>query len=233
MTEALKPLLASLHHTHLTVTYLTAPLDGPYPLRSIDHPSDCALSTTHIFPTLQPHLANHDAFLVACYSSHPLVPRIRQQLGKGQHVTGIFEASVATSLDLLAQREVGAFGIVTTGKVWEEALGRGVEAMGVAGGGGERRFAGVESTGLSAYELHALDAAEVRKAISATTRKLLGRRPDVRVVCLGCAGMAGMEQAVREGCVDALGEAEGERVIIVDGVLAGVNMLAGYLKAGL
>jgi hypothetical protein len=44
--------------------------------------------------------------------------------------------------------------------------------------------------------------------------------------------MAGMEEAVREGCVQEYGILEGGRVRIVDGVVAGAGNLITALKAG-
>lgn len=52
-------------------------------------------------------------------------------------------------------------------------------------------------------------------------------------ICLGCAGMAGMDQTVREACVEKLGEKDGQRVKIIDGVVAGSIFLEGALRAGL
>ncbi|KAI4146781.1 MAG: hypothetical protein LQ340_005818, partial [Diploschistes diacapsis] len=59
-------------------TYLTNPSpDGP---ASINSPEDGILSTETILPHLIPLLPAHDAFLVACYSPHPLVARLRSLL---------------------------------------------------------------------------------------------------------------------------------------------------------
>lgn len=140
-------------------------------------------------------------------------------------MTGIFEASVASALQLAtaAQR----FGIVSTGKVWEGILGRGVEGW---LGGQSGRFAGTETTGLMATELHEVDGGEVRRRMVGAVRRLVGRG-DVGAVCLGCAGMAGMGEMVREACVEELGEVEGGRVWVVDGVQAGVVWLEGVLRA--
>ena len=49
---------------------------------------------------------------------------------------------------------------------------------------------------------------------------------------MGCAGMAGMEEAVREGCVMEYGEEDGQKVRIVDGVVAGAGTLVTACKAG-
>lgn len=56
-------------------------------------------------------------------------------------------------------------------------------------------------------------------------RELLRSDGRVRVVVLGCAGMAGLEATVREAAIDVYGEEEGRKVLVVDGVRAGVNVL--------
>ncbi|KAL0263668.1 hypothetical protein SLS55_002649 [Diplodia seriata] len=214
-----------------TYTFFTAPSGPP----SINNERDAADSTTHCFPALRPLLAAHDAFLVACYSPHPLVAALKAELAvldsSTKPVTGIFEASVATALQIVSSsppRE--KFGIVSTGKVWEEILGRAVaRLLGVEAGG--KRFAGTQTTGLMATELHEVEAEEVRRRMVQATRRLVGRG-DVGAVCLGCAGMAGMDEMVREACVEELGEEEGRRVVVVDGVQAGVAWLEGMMRIG-
>lgn len=141
-------------------------------------------------------------------------------------VTGIFEASVAAclqSIDITAK-----FGIVSTGAQWEEILGEAVAAL--LGGSGSERYAGTETTGLNADELHTTPKAEVDKRLKEATQRLLavGR---VHAICLGCAGMAGMDDIVRAACMEALGEEEGRMIKIVDGVLSGVLFLDGALRA--
>jgi Asp/Glu/hydantoin racemase len=81
-------------------------------------------------------------------------------------------------------------------------------------GNSTSRFAGVETTGLTAIQLHKTPPEEVRKS----------------AICLGCAGMAGMEEAVREGCMKAYQE-RGRSVCIIDGVVAGVGLLVNACKA--
>ena len=51
-------------------------------------------------------------------------------------------------------------------------------------------------------------------------------------VCLGCAGMAGLDRVVREACIEELGEDEGRRVKVVDGVVSGALFLEAALRAG-
>jgi Asp/Glu/hydantoin racemase len=62
-------------------------------------------------------------------------------------------------------------------------------------------------------------------------KRLLGKGK-VGAICLGCAGMAGMDEIVREACIEELGQEEGQRLRIVDGVMAGVAWLEGAVRAG-
>lgn len=129
-----------------------------------------------------------------------------------------------------------AFGIVSTGKVWEDALRTAVDEMLGVGTGGSARFAGCRTTGLNASELHDLPAEKVRGKMKEATVKLVRdgkeQKKDVRAICLGCAGMVGLEEAVREACMEELGDEEGKRVAIVDGVKAGVGTLITLARGG-
>jgi Asp/Glu/hydantoin racemase len=145
-----------------------------------------------------------------------------------KYVTGIFEASVTTSLSLTSDNQ--AFGIVSTGKVWEETLRIAVHAF--LGAGDSERFAGCETTGLNASELHDLPAGEVKAKMMDATTRLLKRTGEVNAICLGCAGMVGLDEAVREACKKELGDERGEQVRIVDGVKAGVGTLIGLVRGG-
>ncbi|KAJ9637697.1 hypothetical protein H2201_006790 [Coniosporium apollinis] len=226
MTKALEPLVDELGFKDTAYTFFTAP-SGP---TSINNEDDAAESAEHCLPHLKPLLDNHDGFLVACYSQHPLVPQLKNEpvVKDGRKpVTGIFEASVATSLQLIAPNTT--FGIVSTGKVWEAILSDAVVELLGTGENGSKRFAGVETTGLNATELHDTSAEEVRRRMKDAVRRLLGEAK-VGAICLGCAGMAGMNEMVREACVEELGKEEGDRVGIVDGVQAGVAWLEGAIR---
>ncbi|PGH14601.1 tubulin gamma chain [Helicocarpus griseus UAMH5409] len=274
MTDGLKPIVRSLKYgENIHFGYFTAP---PVPslgpqgeeikgIPSINSSADSLLSAHHCLPHLKPLLPKYDAFLVACYSVHPLVGMLNEQIaidrGTGReknhpgdrkkYVTGIFEASVSKSITLLRSSQMPAsvsddeykslFGIITTGDGWKEVFRQAVPDLlrrpvdlGFSDEADldlEPLFAGVETTGLSAVELHTTPADEVqRKMVDATERLIKNAERKVAAICLGCAGMAGMDKAVRQGCRRALGPKDGERVIIVDGVIAGVEILVSAVE---
>jgi Asp/Glu/hydantoin racemase len=266
---------SDVHFEYFTApsTSVTLPdgrrVDG---IPSIDSGDQSALSALHCRSFVEPLIPKHDGFLVACYSAHPLVGMLRDSIRtleengslggndgtttlsttpssppRRKYVTGIFEASIATSLTLVsafqlldtdslnkAQAKV-SFGIVTTGTVWKPELTKAVNKMLVdkeEDDSDSTRFAGVETTGLTAGQLHETPPEEVRRKMSDATERLLRQSTKpVNAVCLGCAGMVGMEEAVRDGCIKAYGEIQGRKVHIVDGVVAGVGILVNMCKA--
>lgn len=118
---------------------------------------------------------------------------------------------------------------MSTGSQWEGILGEAVAEL--LGSGASSKYAGTETTGLNADELHSTPEAEVQKRMKAAVGRLLDK--DAKAICLGCAGMAGLDSVVRDACVERLGEDEGRRIRIVDGVVSGVLYLEGALRAGL
>ncbi|PLB43494.1 putative DCG1-like protein [Aspergillus steynii IBT 23096] len=272
MTDTLNPIVENLNFTDVQFNYFTAPsesvtlADGRIieGVPSINSGEDSAKSALHCMPFVEPLIPKYDAFLVACYSAHPLVGMLKKAITNLEDsasigdapgpaatrkcVTGIFEASVVTSLSLISSFHLigdqgygkaqanDTFGIISTGSVWKEELGKAVAEMLVHSEGANnptRRFAGVETTGLTAVELHTTPAEEVKRRISEATEKLIKSTSDpLTAICMGCAGMAGMEEAVREGCVKAYGPKQGKQVRIVDGVVAGAGLLVTACKAG-
>jgi Asp/Glu/hydantoin racemase len=247
ITDLISPMVSLLlPPSTITTTFFTCPAPG---IPSINSPEDAAESAKLCLPHLLPLLPHHDCFLVACYSHHPLVSALQSacttltteatQNGSGarKYVAGIFEASVLTSLSLLSPHQ--SFGIVSTGKVWETALSAAVHSfLGIDTSKkvDDQRFAGCETTGLNADQLHALPAEEVQAKMIEATKQLLrkGQRKGevhedkpsgVGAICLGCAGMVGLDDAVRKACIEELGEEKGKQVHIVDGIKAGVLQL--------
>ena len=126
------------------------------------------------------------------------------------------------------------FGIVSTGEVWRDILSTAMREEVLGAGKARMVFAGVETLGVNAGELHGEGGeGEVKRKVQAATGRLVGgcegnnrsERGRVSVVVLGCAGMAGMEEWVRE----EVGR-RGEDVRVVDGVKAGIGILQGLVR---
>ncbi|KAL8709625.1 MAG: hypothetical protein Q9220_005717 [cf. Caloplaca sp. 1 TL-2023] len=257
-TVAHSPAFPLLHNFHpspptappptTTYTYLTAP--SPHSPYSIDSTADTQTSTTAtlslpIFSPFNPKPFPYTAILIACFSPHPLVQELRARY-PGVYVTGIFEAGVSVALQLrsAAPRTSGGekVGIISTGPQWRGILSDALTAEGDEGKGSPalalgkeysgRVFAGVETLGVSAGELHSQDETEegeggVKSRVIEATERLLAHQ-EVGVIVLGCAGMVGMEEWVRDA---AKGKGRGD-VRVVDGVKAGVGVLQGCVRGG-
>ncbi|KAL8281589.1 hypothetical protein RB597_009358 [Gaeumannomyces tritici] len=194
-------------------------------------------------------LDGYDGVLVACFSVHPLVAHLAERHRGRRVVLGILEASVLAALALTnpyprcPESPGRTWGIVTTGAFWEAHLEDGVRrfldasysasfSSSAAGGPNAAKFAGVYTTGLDAGDFHGGVGPEVVRAkLKDATKRLLafGR---VGCVVMGCAGMAGLEDVIRSAIAEEYGEPQTpqEKVYIIDGVKAGVGLLAETIR---
>ena len=141
---------------------------------------------------------------------------------------GIFEASVAAAISLLGNNE--RFGIVSTGQVWQRILGRALRGEVLGVDKADEVFGGTETLGLDAGDLHGDgDERIVKKKVQDAVGRLFEEEAECNwklgVVVLGCAGMAGMEEWIREEV-----KKRGREVRVVDGVKAGVGILQGLAR---
>lgn len=169
---------------------------------------------------------------------------------RARAVIGIFEASILAALLLLPpppppptpspsssfpstfeQQQQQQWGIVTTGKFWEEHLSEGVRSFLGSGNGGSSRFAGVQSTGLNASDFHSGVSPEVvRQKLGEATKRLLGGGRTT-VIVMGCAGMAGLEEIIRGAAAEEVSERFAYDLLhVVDGVRAGLLQLDSMIK---
>lgn len=179
-------------------------------LDSIEGQFDEVVSAYWALEAVLQHPGPVDACLVACYSHHPLIGALREALSAP--VMGIMEASILTALPLGHR-----FAIVTTSARWQPLLLEAVRILGFTD-----RCASVRSTGLAVLDLERLPDNEVIARVCEEAWKAI-KADGADVVCLGCAGMASLEAAVFEAT----------HVPVIDGVRAGIALLAGLACARL
>jgi allantoin racemase len=181
------------------------PARGP---ASIEGQLDEVVSAHWALDAVLPIADRYDGFIVACYSHHPLTGALREALD--QPVVGIMEASILHALPL-GER----FAIVTTSQRWQPLLSEGVRALGF-----EQRCASVRSSGLSVLELGSLSSELVRQRLCEEAVAAV-RHDGASVICLGCAGMTGLEAAVSAAA----------GVPVVDGVRASVLLMRSLVES--
>ncbi|KAJ4154782.1 hypothetical protein LMH87_000060 [Akanthomyces muscarius] len=225
MTEGMKTAVAKMPLLeYLDISIYTAPSSAP---GSINDDEGIQASTETVLADILAgnlKLDRFDAILVACFSVHTLVSKLSTMTSAA--VTGIFEASVLTSLSIIAPPGGNdSWGIVTTGAFWEKHLGDGVnEFLGQTAGQTNDRYAGTFSSGLTAGDFHTVSPEQVQDKLKDATIRLL-KSSNIRCVVMGCGGMAGLESIIRDAAVQVYGEERGKSVYIVDGVRAGLLQL--------
>ncbi len=152
---------------------------------------------------------DYDGFIVACFSAHPVIGALREALT--QPTMGIMEASILHALPLGSR-----FSIVTTSPRWQPLLEEGVRLLGV-----ESRCASVRSSGLAVLDLDALPQDAVLQRLCAEAQAAV-EEDGAEVICLGCAGMADLEEAIREST----------GVPVIDGVRAAVVLVQSLVSTG-
>ncbi|KAK7934684.1 hypothetical protein PG985_000179 [Apiospora marii] len=199
----------------VTVHGLTAPRPAP---SAIEGRADGVLSAAACLRAVVPIQARFDAFLVCCFSRHPLIDALREEVTAGQPVLGIMESA------LYASRMCGSrLGIVTTSE--RSAV---IHELAIAEYGFAHYSAGCAASRISVLGLESRPEEEVRAGIVGAARRLVEER-GADAVCLGCAGMTG----VREACEEALGTEAERLVMVVDGVGVGVQFLVALVREGL
>lgn len=217
MTESCLRSIAGTIPPHVTVYGFTAPAAAP---SAIEGRADAVLSAADCFRALHPIVNDpsqpqFDAFLVACFSAHPLIPMLREEFT--MPCIGIMEAS------LYASRMCGErLSVITTGQrsrfLHEDSINTtyGLGSFSV----------GCEAADVTVLELESKPKEEVYAGLVNAARRLVDKGADC--ICLGCAGMTEMQ----EMCQKAVGMKERE-VMIIDGVAMGVHFLVGLVREGL
>ncbi|KAL2827261.1 carbon-nitrogen hydrolase [Aspergillus pseudoustus] len=207
MTDKCLEMVAPTLPPDVQVDGFTAPIPAP---TAVEGSLDSVLSAAEAIRGILPIADRYDAFLVACYSEHPLIKALREELPAP--VVGIMEAS------LFAARTLGGrFGIVVT-----SARSAGLHTDSIRHYGLEGFSVGVESCGLGVLGLEEKGEDVVLAAMCDAAKRLVERGADT--ITLGCAGMTKLKVAVEK--------AVGPDVQVVDGAVAGVHHLVGILRMG-
>ena len=183
------------------------PISGP---RSIESVYDELLSAQGTLELAIANLDACDALCIACYSDHPTVYALREITTKP--VLGIAEASMIMAC--LVGRK---FSVVTTNAEWVPLLSDAARRYGLA-----ERCASVRATGMPVLALELGDEEQNFKAIVRQAELAL-EEDGAEVICLGCAGMSGLDKQLQQ----AIG------VPVLDGVACAVKLLEGLVGCGL
>ena len=218
MLTAVRPSLPP----HIELTGYTAPYPAPLAIESL---TDAVMSTETCLRDLAKYssangetIQNYDGMIVACYSAHPLIDALRESYDVP--VVGIMEASL-----YVARMLGGRFGIVATSTRSRFRQEDAVEAYGLS-----HFYVGSEATNLGVLELDGNGGQgrnEVSKRVAHAARVLAARGADT--ILLGCAGMTEVVRAAKDG----VREEDGRRTVnVIDGVEAGVMMMASLVGMG-
>jgi Asp/Glu/hydantoin racemase len=208
MTENCLKSLEDTLPVHVSVTGFTSPYPAP---SAIEGYLDASISTDAATRVISPIAHQYDAFLVACFSAHPLIEALREEVDGP--VIGIMEASLYS-----ARMLGGRFGVVAN-----NVKSRRMQENAVRSYGLDFFSVGSQPVGLSVLELESRPQSEVLQSMGQAAGKLKENGADC--VLLGCAGMTEMKAAC---------EAEvGSSVTVIDGVTIGVHLLVALVREGL
>jgi len=187
------------------VTAMT-PVYGP---RSIESIYDELLSSMGTLELALSKLDEYDGFVIACYSDHPTVYALREVTDKP--VLGIAEASMYMAC-MLGHK----FSVVTTNEEWEPLLMDAVHHYGLA-----ERCASVCSTGMPVLALESASPEETYQMILSASKRAIDQ-DGAEVICLGCAGMTGMDKELENDL----------NVPVIDGVVGALKLVEGMVGYG-
>jgi allantoin racemase len=154
-----------------------------------------------------------EQFVVACFSAHPLVNGLRELTSAPVH--GILEAPL-----LFASTLGSAVGILTTSPRWVPLLKHDVHSLHLS----SLNTCGIVSSGLSVLDLENLPREQVIRRLSEVAKIELDQARGCDVIVLGCAGMVGLEQIIRDACTPGM--------TVLDPVRCAVELCGGAVRMG-
>lgn len=206
MTETIAKSISNMEIARTTIDVIGNEI-GP---ESIECITDEIITSHGVLSLLTAKNKDYDAFVIACFSDHPAIKMGRELIRKP--VVGIMEAAIYSAC-LVGNR----FSIITSSKRWEPLLSDGVKALGIFD-----KCASVRSSGLSVLDFNNLNDDEIIRVLLAEAKKAI-IEDGAEVICLGCAGMAGLEAQI----------ADQLKIPVVDGVHSAIFMAYGLISMGL
>lgn len=191
-----------------TYKFFTAPPSCP---RSIDSYTSEALSVQPCLEALLPLLEQHDAFLVAHHSNHPLVNVLRE------HTTRPVISSLSASILQVLAMGRGKFAVLCTDEA--EKLRLEPTIFDIVPRPAEH-YAGTFSADLS----DDLDMLDVEQKLEPVLRRIQGT--GAKNIIVGSTELFGMVGSIKAALVS-------EEVNITDGIIAGTEMLVGIVRTTL
>lgn len=177
---------------------------------SIESVFDEVLSSQGTLEVALKELGNVDGIVIACYSDHPVIAALREVADIP--VLGIAEASMFMAC-LLGKK----FSVITTNVEWEPLLWDAVHHYGLS-----ERCASIRSTGLPVLALEIADSHQIITKIKEAAKNAI-ETDGAEVICLGCAGMSGMDKQLEEEL----------KVPVLDGVVCALKLLEGMVEYGI
>jgi Asp/Glu/hydantoin racemase len=192
-----------------TYKFFTSPR-GP---AVIDSYTDEALSVGPCLESLMPVLDQHDAFLIVSYSDHPLIPILREQTDKP--VMGTFQASILQALAFGR----GKFAVLTSSSGWKHRLEEAVVSL----IGTHSQYVGTYSADFTDLP-RTSDPEKHRDIIQERVCETASRAvtDGARYLLLGSMELLGMDDIIQEQIPG---------IHVIDGVVAGTEMLVGLVRS--
>lgn len=214
MTDALKPLIPEIHG--FSIDYYTGPPSSP---PEIDGYETSRQSTEACFPELKELVDKYDGFLIACYSDHPLIYRLKLICSKT--VLGIFQSTVLYSLTYTPMNK---FAILTSNHEWEKILDKSLYEFFNGKTDEELDFKShlpkfaIPTLASNVNVLELKDPAKFKK-LQGKVDSLVEK--GAKLILLGCAGLSGLDEKFGPFYPE---------VIFVDSVKVGVQLIISLIN---
>lgn len=197
--------IAEAYKSENTEIVAQSPLAGPRSIESIYDELLSAEGSLRIFLEAKDEF---DGFILACFSDHPVIYALRELTHKP--VIGIAEASMYMAC-MLGHK----FSIVTTNDEWKPLLWDAVNHYGL-----EKRCTSVRTTGMPVLALE--EKGDASFELIKKAAELAITKDGAEVICLGCAGMAGLDKKLENDL----------QVPVIDGVVAALKLMEALVSYG-